>query len=187
MTSTTTGTGTYAEHVRRQQPTYEGLSAEDVRARLRNLARFVEYALSAVNVQDVERARDAVLSAQAELSEVGVALEQARPAEELTFDAKEARRIGQEWQPVQGVVDGPPVEDNTWTDPVTVAAGDLAAMTFGWSSVQRQAPAEALRACAQLARQQPQRVPDLMLAAERAHTQIRAALIRAGALPEELR
>lgn len=185
-TPTTDPVQVHAEHLRRQQPTYDGLGALDVAAQLRNLARFVEYATSAVQVGDVARARDAALAAQTELAQVSAALEQATPAVELSMAAAEARRVGRPWEPVQGVIGGPPLEDSTWSDPVIVAAGDLAAMTHGWSVATQPPPPAALRACAQLARQQPQRVPDLFIAAGRAYPRIRGALLRDGCLPADL-
>lgn len=188
MTSTATDPAeARAEYLRRQNPSYAGLSAADVTARLRNLGRLAEYVLSAVEGGDVERARDAARLAGPELAAVTEALEQAMPAVELAAEAAEARRICRPWQPVHGVVDGPPIVDDTWTDPVVVAAHDLAAMTHGWSSASRPVPAAALRACSQLARQQPARVTDLLTMAGGAYPQIRGALIRDGALPDELR
>lgn len=180
-------TSTAEQQQRAQEPTYAGASAAQIHGRLLVMERFTRSARSAVDAKDVERARDAARLAAVELAEILDALEQAMPAEQLTWQALEERRVGRPWQPDRDEHPGPPLVDTTWTDPVVVSAADLMATTYAWPGADRPAPPGALRAFCQLARQQPHVVPDMPTVVGAAFPQIRRALVRDGCLPDSMR
>lgn len=166
-----------------EEPTYDGPSAAEVLARLRQMERFTHYALLAVTARDVERARDAARLAMGELASIADALEHATPAERLDAIAAENRRIGTVWRPAEPVA-GDPLVDEAQADPVLVGVRDLLDFATATRLHQGPLPDGVLRAAVHVARQQPQHAEAIWCAFEGRWPEVRGAIVRAGALPD---